>query len=38
MMYEWMLPQKQIEGKRGYYPVTTAEEWDKLPIVYKAME
>lgn len=38
MMYEGMLPQKQIEGKRGYYPVTTAEEWDELPKVYKAME
>ena len=38
MMYDGFLPKEQQKGKRGYYPVTTAEEWDALPKVYKAME
>ena len=37
-MYDGMLPEVQEEGKRGFYPVTTAQEWDNLPDVYKAME
>lgn len=27
-----------LPGHRGYYPVCSAEEWDQLPAVYKAME
>lgn len=40
-MYKFLekfLPEKPIEGKRGYYPVCNADEWEKLPNVYKAME
>ena len=32
------LPKEQKTGKRGYYPVSSAEEWDELPKVYRAME
>lgn len=32
------LPQTQIGGKIGYYPVCNAKEWNELPDVYKAME
>ena len=37
-MYDGFLPKERIDGHAGYYPVTTAEEWDNLPIVYRAME
>lgn len=37
-LYEGMLPSEHINGKSGFYPVTSAEEWDNLPNVYKAME
>lgn len=37
-MYENMLPKEQKEGKLGYYPVTSREEWDNLPDLYKTME
>ncbi len=41
-MYDGFLPKDYAgeyqKGKRGYYPVCSAEEWDKLPAVYKAME
>lgn len=37
-MYSKFLPKKAIEGKRGYYPVTSHAEWEELPAVYKAME
>ena len=37
-IYEGMLPEKQKEGKLGYYPVTSKEEWDNLPDLYKVME
>ena len=37
-MYENMLPKEQKEGKLGYYPVTSKEEWDNLPDLYKTME
>lgn len=37
-MYEGFLPKEPQEGKIGYYPVATAEEWDELPKAYKAME
>ena len=36
--YDGMLPHKPLEGKRGYYPVCNAQEWDELPALYKAME
>lgn len=37
--YDGMLPAVQKEGRRGYYPVTSEQEWkDELPAVYKAME
>ncbi len=32
------MPKEQKKGYRGFYPVTTAEEWEELPVVYKAME
>ena len=32
------LPKEQDNGKLGYYPVMNDEEWENLPIVYKAME
>ena len=37
-IYEGMLPKEEIKGHRGYYPVCNAEEWEKLPKVYKAMD
>lgn len=37
-IYDGMLPQEKIEGRTGYYPVCSAEEWERLPEVYKAME
>ena len=37
-MYSKFLPKKAIEGKCGYYPVASREEWEELPAVYKAME
>ena len=36
--YDNMLPKHQIEGHRGYYPVTSAKEWDELPALYKVMD
>lgn len=32
------LPKVRIEGHRGYYPVCNAQEWEALPLVYRAME
>lgn len=37
-LYENMMPEKPIAGRRGFYPVCTADEWEALPKVYKAME
>lgn len=37
-MYDGFLPKVQKKGYLGYYPVTSAGEWDRLPNVYKAME
>lgn len=37
-MYDGMFPQERKEGHIGYYPVTSAEEWNELPAVYKSME
>lgn len=36
--YEAMLPTPAKPGYRGYYPVTSREEWDELPDLYKVME
>lgn len=36
--YVGMLPAMHLEGKRGYYPVCNAQEWEQLPDLYKAME
>ena len=36
--YDNMLPKQQIEGHRGYYPVTSAKEWENLPDLYKVMD
>ena len=36
--YDGMLPPVLLEGKRGYYPVCNAQEWEQLPDLYKAME
>lgn len=36
--YEGMLPNPSKPGYRGYYPVTSREEWDELPDLYKVME
>lgn len=36
--YDGFLPKEQVNGKRGYYPVTSEEQWKELPDVYKAME
>lgn len=38
MMYDGFLPSEQKQGKRGFYPVANAEEWNELPKAYKAME
>lgn len=37
-MYEGLLPEVPANGKRGYYPVCSAKEWDELPLPYKVME
>lgn len=40
-IYEGFLPKDynlDYPGKRGFYPVTNAQEWDDLPAVYKAMD
>ena len=37
-IYDGFLPTDCKNGKLGYYPVTTADEWNELPCVYKAME
>lgn len=37
-MYDGFLPKEQKNGKIGYYPVTSAQEWEELPEVYKSME
>ena len=37
-MYENMMPSKPIEGHLGFYPACNAEEWENLPIVYRAMQ
>lgn len=37
-LYEGFMPKEEKEGRRGFYPVTNAQEWDELPDVYKAME
>ncbi len=36
--YAGMLPAVPKPGCRGYYPVTSREEWEALPALYKAME
>lgn len=36
--YEDILPAQSKPGHRGYYPVTSKEEWDELPNLYKVME
>lgn len=36
--YDGMLPNPSKPGYRGYYPVTSREEWDALPDLYKVME
>lgn len=36
--YAGMLPSPAIPGHMGYYPVTSREEWQALPDLYKAME
>lgn len=37
-IYENMLPKQPKEGYRGYYPVTSKQEWDELPDLYKVMD
>lgn len=37
-IYEKFLPKNTKQGKIGYYPVASHEEWEELPAVYKAME
>lgn len=37
-MYNGMLPKETKQGKRGYYPVTSKEEWEELPALYRAMD
>lgn len=37
-MYDGLLPDKEIKGHQGYYPVCNAQEWDELPLPYKVME
>ena len=37
-MFKKFLPKEQDNGKLGYYPVMNDEEWENLPVVYKAME
>lgn len=37
-IYEGFMPKEYNSAKRGFYPVTNAEEWDELPAVYKAMD
>lgn len=37
-IYENMMPIKPIDGHRGFYPACSAEEWNNIPKVYKAME
>lgn len=37
-LYDNMLPNQPIEGHRGYFPVTSAKEWDDLPTLYKVMD
>ena len=37
-IYEGFLPKVQKEGYCGYYPVTSEQEWNDLPNVYKSME
>ena len=32
-----MLPEKPLEGRRGYYPVLNQAEWEDLPAIYKAV-
>lgn len=36
--YDNMLPEKPLDGHRGYYPVCNKEEWEQLPDLYKVME
>lgn len=33
-----LLPKEAIEGKRGFYPIQNAQEWEDVPCVYKSME
>ena len=37
-MYEGMLRKDAKQGKLNYYPVSSKEEWEELPALYKAME
>jgi hypothetical protein len=36
--YESILPAHTKPGYRGYYPVTSREEWEQVPNLYKVME
>ena len=38
MNYKEMLPAEYNSNKLGYYPVTSKEEWEALPDLYKTME
>ena len=38
MNYKGMLPTEYNSNKLGYYPVTSREEWEALPDLYKTME
>jgi len=37
-LYKDMLPKAEKKGKLGYYPVTSKQEWEDLPDLYKTME
>ncbi len=37
-MYEGMLRKEEKAGKLNYYPVSSKEEWEELPDLYKVME
>ena len=33
-----LLPKEAVNGKRGFYPIQNAQEWEDVPCVYKSME
>ena len=37
-MFKKFLPKEAIKGRIGYYPVMSDEEWESIPVVYRAME